>query len=304
MQRRAFIKSGTLGAVGLSTAGFLSAQIQPTKSPLKISLTPWSLIRASYGDLDPEGMDVFDFPAAAKSLGFDYIDHEMFHLPRPLTTEHLEKMRARCEAAGVGSAVLLTGGIGDIGDPDATKRKKAITNYQYWVDVAAALDCRAMRNVCADFITIDYKEKLKYTTDGVHQLAIYAQQKGIDLLIENHNGYTSDPEWLAQLMKEVNEPNVGVLGDFSNWRIQQNPDRFYPDPYKGIEILAPYIRAVSAKSEDFTPEGEESRIDYQKMLQILHNAPHLMFAGVEFFGTEITRNEGALKTKALLEKYW
>ena len=68
--------------------------------------------------------------------------------------------------------------------------------------------------------------------------------------------------------------------------------------------MAPYIRAVSAKSEEFTPSGEESRIDYRKMLNILKKAPQLEFAGVEFFGTKIPRNQGATLTKDLIEKYW
>jgi L-ribulose-5-phosphate 3-epimerase len=302
MKRRTFVQSVSLGALGLGCPSFMTSTKAP--SGLKISLTPWSLIRAGYGGDDPNEMSVFDFPKAAKNLGFDYIDHEMFHLPKPLKDEHLELMNSRCKAASVKSAVLLTGGAGDLGDADKSERKKALNKYQYWIDVAAALNCKAMRNVCADFITISYDEKLKYTAEGVYELGIYAKSKGIDLLIENHNGYTSDPEWLAQLMEKVNLSNVGVLGDFSNWRIKNNPEVNYPNPYKGIEILAPYIRAVSAKSEEFTPSGEESRIDYKKMLAILKKAPQLEFAGVEFFGTKIPRNQGATLTKDLIEKYW
>ena len=45
-------------------------------------------------------------------------------------------------------------------------------------------------------------------------------------------------------MEAVNLKNVGVLGDFTNWTLKRNPDTFYPDPYKGIELLTPYISAA------------------------------------------------------------
>ena len=103
-------------------------------------------------------------------------------------------------------------------------------------------------------------------------------------------------------MEAVNLKNVGVLGDFTNWTLKRNPDTFYPDPYKGIELLAPYIRAVSAKSSEFTSEGEEITIDYKRMFGVLKKAPKLEFIGVEFFGNKISRKEGAIRTKELIEK--
>jgi sugar phosphate isomerase/epimerase len=159
-----------------------------------------------------------------------------------------------------------------------------------------------MRNVCGEYITISHPEKLTYALEGVKELGDYAGSKGLDLLIENHNGYSSNPEWMIELMEKVNLKNIGILGDFTNWTLESNPDTFYPDPYRGIELLSPYIRAVSAKSEQFDREGQETTIDYQRMFNVLRKAPQLEFAGVEFFGNEITRNQGAVMTKNLIEK--
>jgi len=302
MKRRSFINSsiaGTLGVVGLSSFNSIPLFGQQN---IKITITPWTLMRTGYGQKDPLGIDVFDYPTVAKSLGFDYIDHEMFHFPPNLKEEQLQRMLDNMKSAGVKSAVMLTGGVGDIGDANPVKRKKAIETYKYWVDVAATLGCKAIRNVCGEFITIPHEEKLKYALEGVSELGTYAASKNLDLLIENHNGYSSDPEWMIALMEGVNQKNVGVLGDFTNWTLERNPDTFYPDPYKGIELLAPYIRAVSAKSSDFTQEGEEVTTNYQKMFDILKKAPDFEFAGVEFFGEALPRNQGAIQTKRLIEK--
>ena len=302
MKRRSFINSsiaGTLGVVSLSSFNSIPLFGQQN---IKITITPWTLMRTGYGQKDPLGIDVFDYPAVAKSLGFDYIDHEMFHFPPNLKEEQLQRMLDNMKSAGVKSAVMLTGGVGDIGDANPVKRKKAIETYKYWVDVAATLGCKAIRNVCGEFITIPHEEKLKYALEGVSELGTYAASKNLDLLIENHNGYSSNPEWMIALMEGVNQKNVGVLGDFTNWTLERNPDTFYPDPYKGIELLAPYIRAVSAKSSDFTQEGEEVTTNYQKMFDILKKAPDFEFAGVEFFGEALPRNQGAIQTKRLIEK--
>ena len=302
MNRTSFLKTSALGTLALGSLPSLNIFSSVPFQNLKIAITPWSLMRTSFGGNDPQGIDVFDYPAIAKGLGFDYIDHEMFHFPKTLKEGDIEKMVSNCQKADVKSAVLLTGGVGDIGDGDIKKRKKALATYKYWVDVAQKLGCKAMRNVCGEFITIPHKEKLTYAIEGVKELGDYAGSKGLDLLIENHNGYSSDPKWMIDLMENVNLKNVGVLGDFTNWTLQRNPDTFYPDPYQGIELLSPYIRAVSAKSETFSDSGEETTTDYKRMFKILQKASQFEFAGVEYSGNTIPRNKGTQLTKALIEK--
>ena len=121
-------------------------------------------------------------------------------------------------------------------------------------------------------------------------------------MIENHNGYSSYPTWMISLMEGIKIDNLGILGDFTNWTLERNPDTFYPDPYKGFELLSPYIVAISAKSEKFDSQGYETTTDYKRMFKILNKAPNFTFAGVEFFGNGISRNQGALLTRKLIEK--
>ena len=303
MKRRNFLNSFALSTIGFSNYAATKLVFKNFNKKIKITLTPWSLIRSGYGVDDPLNIDLIEFPKVAKSLGFNFIDHEMFHYPPNLKPQYIWKMNTVMEKENVQSAVMLTGGRGDIGDKDKGKRKKAISIYKYWIDVASDLNCKAMRNVCSDFITISHEEKLNYAIEGVQELGEYAKSKGIDLLIENHNGYSSDPEWMIQLMQGVELKNIGILGDFTNWTLERNPDTFYPDPYKGFEIMAPYIKAISAKSESFNKLGEENNIDFKKMFDILEKSPNFIFAGVEFSGNEISRNVGASKTRKLIEKY-
>ena len=59
-----------------------------------------------------------------------------------------------------------------------------------------------------------HEEKLKYALEGVSELGTYAASKNLDLLIENHNGYSSDPEWMIALMEGVNQKKCGCVGRF------------------------------------------------------------------------------------------
>ena len=129
MNRTSFLKTSALGTFAIGGIPSLNLFSSVPFQNLKISITPWSLMRTGF-EVMISGIDVFDYPAVAKSLGFDYIDHEMFHFPKKLNEGDIEKMVSNCQKADVQSAVLLTGGVGDIGDADI-KKKKALATCKY-----------------------------------------------------------------------------------------------------------------------------------------------------------------------------
>ena len=76
------------------------------------------------------------------------------------------------------------------------------------------------------------------------------------MIVENHGGLSSNGEWLAAVIKTVNNPRCGTLPDFGNFG---NYDR-----YKGVKELMPFAKGVSAKSHDFDEQGNEVRTDYRR----------------------------------------
>jgi hydroxypyruvate isomerase len=74
------------------------------------------------------------------------------------------------------------------------------------------------------------------------------------------------------------------------------------DLYKGVSELMPYAKAVSAKSHNFDEAGNETEIDYTKMLQIVKDAGYTGYIGVEYEGNELGEIEGIMATKALMLK--
>lgn len=303
MNRRQFLHLNATGTLGLLASTSLSLESCQASSLYRLSLAPWSLMRRPYGQKDPEGIDLFDYPLIAKELGFEFVEQDNLHFPGDLPRqEDIIRMKDCCEAAGINSSLLLCGALGDAADADSTKRKEAVRKYQAWIEAASHLGCQFMRVVCADFVSVSNEEKMKYAIDGVSQLVESAAAHNIQLLIENHNGYSSDPDWLVGLIRAIDDPSCGILADFTEWRMNRDPLVLYPDPYRGMEILAPYTRSVGAKSIDFDAEGNETKVDYQRMMRILLAAGFRGIVAVEYFGEHLSRREGITKTKQLLER--
>jgi sugar phosphate isomerase/epimerase len=135
-------------------------------------------------------------------------------------------------------------------------------------------------------------------------LGEYGASKGINVVVENHGGYSSDGSWLAGVIERVGMDNVGTLPDFGNFCIERGPDgcsKEY-DRYKGIAELMPYARGVSAKSTDFDEDGNEVHSDFLRIMKIVKDSGYRGYVGIEYEGTQLSEDEGIKATRALLEK--
>lgn len=65
----------------------------------------------------------------------------------------------------------------------------------------------------------------------------------------------------------------------------------------------PFAKGVSAKSRDFDAEGNETTIDYVRMLDIVKRAGYRGYIGIEYEGRRLSEPEGVRATKALLERH-
>ena len=119
------------------------------------------------------------------------------------------------------------------------------------------------------------------------------------MIVENHGGLSSNGEWLAGVIKEVGLKNCGTLPDFGNFRIS---DTEVYDRYQGVTELMPYAKGVSAKSHDFDNDGNETEIDYLKMMKIVLDAGYHGYVGIEWEGDKPGEMEGVKLTKHLLER--
>ncbi len=205
-------------------------------------------------------------------------------------------MKQRCKDSGVESLLIMCDGEGNLGDPKESARKKAVENHFRWVDAAKFLGCHSIRVNAAS--SGSYDEQIKLAADGLRQLSEFAKPKGINVIIENHGGLSSNGAWLAKTIETVGLENCGTLPDFGNFNI--GGGKSY-DRYLGVRELMPFAKAVSAKSHDFNDAGKEIHTDYTQMMKIVLDAGYRGWVGVEYEGGKMDEYAGIKATKALLE---
>jgi sugar phosphate isomerase/epimerase len=271
---------------------------------LKISLAQWSFHRA----LNSKKMDNLDFAAKAKELGFEGIEYvNVFFKDKAQDLEYLKKMNENAKAAQVRQLLIMVDGEGYLADKDVSKRNQAVKNHHKWVDAAAFLGCHSIRvNAHGEGTEM---EVAAAAVDGLSKLADYAATKKINVIVENHGGFSSNGKWLSGVMSKINKANIGTLPDFGNFCLRWGKDASGNsicadeyDRYKGVEELMKYAKAVSAKSNNFNDQGVEISTDYLRMLKIVKNAGYQGFLGVEYEGNGLSELEGVKATKKLIEK--
>jgi sugar phosphate isomerase/epimerase len=188
--------------------------------------------------------------------------------------------------------LIMCDALGNLGDSDPEARMATVENHKPWVDVAAFLGAKTIRVNAAGEGTAE--EVAANAVDGLSKLGEYGASKGINVVVENHGGYSSNGKWLSGVMEKVGMDNVGTLPDFGN---------FYEyDRYLGMEEIMPYAKGVSAKSNVFDAEGNEANMDYLRLMKIVKDSGFKGYVGIEYEGAELSEDEGIKATKALLEK--
>ncbi|WP_222982908.1 sugar phosphate isomerase/epimerase family protein [Flagellimonas meishanensis] len=286
--------------------------MEQSKPDIKLSLAQWSMHKMIFDD----GVDPYTFAEKASQWGFEGLEYVSALYYKELQAQDfseeamnnwVEKSKAESEKYGLTNLLIMIDGQGDIAVEDETKRKEAVENHYKWVDAAAALGCHSIRvNLNG---SKDPEVWIPTSVAGLTQLASYAKGKNINIIVENHGGPSSNAQLLAEVMQKVGMDNCGTLPDFGNFCIKREDGSYYEskcleeyDRYEGTRELMPYAKGVSAKSYSFDEEGNETRVDYPRIMEIVLESGYSGFVGVEYEGSELSEEEGILATKRLLEK--
>ncbi len=297
--RREFFLStvATFGVAGLGLSRVAAAVAQEeNREPLfKISLAQWSLHRTLFAGK----LGNLDFAASAKKdYGIEAVEYvNQFFEDKAGDKSYLAEMKTRSANAGVQSLLIMIDGEGRLGDPDAKKRAQAVDNHRKWLDAAEFLGCHSIRVNAAS--SGSYDEQRKLAADGLRRLADIGFKHGLNVIVENHGGLSSNGKWLASVITDVNRRNCGTLPDFGNFNL--GGGRQY-DRYQGVAELMPFAKAVSAKSHDFDTAGHETHTDFRRMMKIVIDAGYRGYVGIEYEGSKLSEPAGIEATKRLLEK--
>lgn len=295
MDRRSFLKIGlgtltsSMIAPSISFARTSSGSAEP---PFRISLAQWSLNKGFFGRGAPK-LDPLDFAKIAHGLGIEGLEYvNQFFKDKARDFKYMSALKQRASDHGCRSLLIMCDGEGNLGDPDTRKRNQAVENHVQWLEAAKTLGCHSIRVNAHSEGSFETQKNL--IIDGLGRLCEKARPLGLNVIVENHGGLSSDPDWLVGVMKGVDLPNVGTLPDFGNFGQQ--------DPYRGVELLMPYAKGVSAKAS-FNPDGTCRTVDYPQMMRIVRDGGWNGYVGIESGASHGFSEMDAIKlTKTLLEQ--
>jgi sugar phosphate isomerase/epimerase len=309
MKRRDFVMTTSraglaLGAFGLAGCNWKSAKKEKevaNSSELffKLSLAQWSLNRAIKGGV----MDNLDFASVAAKVGCEGLEYvNGFFKDKAKDIAYLNEMNARAEDHGLKNVLIMIDGEGDLAHPDNATRMDAIERHYKWVEAAHTLGCHAIRVNLSGGRSMDAAAEA--SVDSLTRLSDFAIDAEVSILVENHGGYSSDGSWMKSIFEQVTNTNCGTLPDFGNFCVDYGEDgcELAYDRYKGMEELLPFAKAVSAKSYAFDEAGNETTMDYYRIMKMVYDSGYRGYVGIEFEGDGVSEMKGIELTRDLLIK--
>ncbi len=302
--RRQFIKkslTASAGAALLTKHTPLFASFRSSKR-FKISLAEWSLNRTLFsGEINN-----LEFPVFTKNeFGINAVEYVSTFFAGT-GKSYINELFQVTNNNGISNVLIMVDGEGNLGDLYKPRRIQAVERHYKWIDTARILGCHSIRVNARGEGT--EKQVSACAVDGLGRLAEYGAQAGINVIVENHGDYSSDGKWLSNVITCVNNPFCGTLPDFGNFCLKSEysegnwkcTDEY--DKYLGMQEMMPFAKGVSAKSHNFDENGNETGIDFNKMMQIVKDSGYEGYIGIEYEGDKLSEKDGILATRNLLEK--
>ncbi|MHA1717533.1 MAG: sugar phosphate isomerase/epimerase family protein [Promethearchaeota archaeon] len=254
----------------------------------KISLATYSL-RQEIRKIGMKG--VADF---IKELGLEHVEiNNMFTKPEKLPGD--VKI---FENAGI-KTILLTVDGNNFFMPDEEEDRQYQFNFmKKWLDAANKSGIEIVRSNMGHTFPGIHPTKEAALADLVatfKPIQEYAESLGITYVFENHGGYSSDVDFQVEFKKHFPTDKVGFLLDTGNY----NPKS---QVYDNIGKLGSSIKIVHAKTYDFDENGEETQLDFKRIISELKKVGFDGFYSIEFEG-KMPARQGIRKTLELLNKY-
>ncbi|MCK5923768.1 MAG: TIM barrel protein, partial [Methylococcales bacterium] len=277
--RRNFITNTTRTIAGAALAAPLTGMAKSVRPPLlKVSLAQWTLVK-EFRSEKFDNLQFAEIAAKHRIKGLEYVN--TFFMDKAENKPYLAQMKERARDNGVKSVLIMCDREGNLGDPDAAKRKKAVENHRKWISAAKYLGCHSIRVNAGSKGSWD--EQAKLAADGLAQLTDIGAEAEMNVIVENHGGLSSNGKWLAQVIKSVDKEHCGTLPDFGNFKIS---DKESYDSYVGVKELMPYAKGVSVKDIVWDANSKQHPLNYEKMLTIVLEAGYRGFCGIESGGYE------------------
>lgn len=307
MDRTEFLKVSSFGVLGLSltTSELWANLLKKDDLFFSISLAQWSLHRSlQKGLLDPQ-----NFPVKARKdfdLGaVEYVNQ--FFMDKATDKSWLSDLKSKCTDNDVKSLLIMIDNEGALAATSNVERVLAIENHYKWIEAAAFLGCHSIRvNLHGDGTEEEWKSA---SIKSLVQLTNFAKDYNVNVIVENHGQWSSKGSLVAEIMNAVNLKECGTLPDFGNFCVKRRDGDLWGSPcvevydkYKGIDEMMPFAKGISSKTFEFDSEGNETTIDFKRMLKIIKKHKFNGHIGIEYEGQSDDEDQGIRNTIALLKR--
>jgi sugar phosphate isomerase/epimerase len=283
--RRDFLKKAGLAtaALGLGIPQF-SFTMKKQDPLFKISLAEWSVNRLLFSGQ----MDHLDFPLLSKKHGILAVEYvNQFFMDKAKDQNYLREMNTRCQNEGITQVLIMCDREGILGAKSAADRQQTVENHKKWVEAARFLNCHSIR--INAYTEIPWSadpqmaaEAMKLCADGMRLLCEFADDFDIHVIIENHGGFSSNAKWLVGMLELTGHSKAGSLPDFGNFRIHSEEGKVISyDSYRGVDELMPLATGVSLKPTAYDDFGNQSALDYERMMKIVLSHGYHGYVGIE-----------------------
>lgn len=284
LNRRKFIEKSIAAAVTgiVAPSLFNSSRVSATPRMVHddISIAQWALVK----EIRDGKWKTLDFPKIAREdFGINGIEfvNTLFEVPH---VEYLKQLKQNADDYGVKMVLIMVDAEGDGCSPTKKERRQFEINHRKWIDIAHFLGCFAIRTNCRGPKETSKEDGLNWAAETYNMLLEYAIPANISVLIENHGGFSDDPDWMVSLMKKVDNLYFGTYPD---WR---GPGREF-DNYEYLEKTLPYAGGMSYRNQ---PTEELTA----KMIKIATKSGYKGWYGIESSGRDEIK-----KGIQLLKKY-
>ena len=244
---------------------------------------------------DSEKLSLEGYPDFAKNaLGVQAIELAAeLSLPLLEKPDLVARIRKNAESQGIKVHALLCSEEFKLDAPQLVARKAAVEDHLRWAAIASQLGCTFLR-VRASTVG-DLPQQLQNAADGIGSLCDQMPKGSPAILIENVAGPSRNADWMVDLVNKIGLDRVGVLADFGN---------FDGDLYSGMAKLMPVTKSVCTKSWDFDVDGNDTKIDFGKMMQIVMSTDFSGCISIEYLGKKTPPIEGVKKTIQLVQRHY
>ncbi len=279
INRRSFLATALAATAAAAAAARPAAAIDPIRrrgrAKFKLSLAAYSFRSYLTGKRPRWTLDDFlDFCADQQ---LDGTEPTSYYFPRPVTDEYLNHLKAKAFLLGLdisGTAVRNNFCL-----PPGPARQRELAHVKRWVDYAAKLGAPVIRIFSGGVPKgRTLEEARRWCVETIEEACQYAGSKGVFLALENHGGISTTAEDLLAVVRRVRSPWFGVNLDTGNFRSR--------DPYRDIELVAPYAINVQVKVEIRPAGSARQPADLKRIVRLLEQAGYRGYLVLEYEAAE------------------